>query len=428
MLDNSLSLRKNLYIVPTQDGDKYIVYAPLQGFSFFCNSTYADELNEFISNGQIPQNESLASYISTILKESIEEPYVSPEINNLDKLLIILSQKCNLNCSYCFAQNSRSNEVTSVDKVKVCIDYILERNNGNQKTFTFIGGGEPLITWELLKESITYIENRAKECNVKYQIRIVTNATLLDEKRVQWLNRSNIVVSVSTDVLPDIQNSQRPFYNKEKSSFDYVDNALRLLHKYKIPHTLRATITELNVGMMGEMVMFSINNYPHIKRLHFEPVTDNLIDNGRFFNSFIDNFMKAYDICIKNGIYLTNSYITSFEHIKTHLCQGEMCLVPDGSIVACHRHSSNNDPLFKTFKYAAVKNNQVITNRVDIEKVLKMRMSRLPDCEQCLAKWHCAGGCTSKRQVYNKMNQTLHCEFTRNLIIRYIEYKLTHNN
>jgi sulfatase maturation enzyme AslB (radical SAM superfamily) len=311
-LMDTLTLRDNLFIVPNATNDKYIAYAPLQGFSFFCGENDVKELKEYLTTGQLPQNDVLASYISKLLKEPTETPFAGPEINCFDKLLIILSQRCNLNCSYCFAQNSRSNSIISIDHVKTSIEYILERNNGSQKTFTFIGGGEPLVTWDLLKESIQYIESRAKDLNVQYQIRIVTNATLLDENRIKWLNRGNIVISVSSDILPEIQNSQRPFHNAEKESFNYVDNALKLLHKYKMPHTLRATITELNVDRMDEMAVFSINNYPSIKRLHFEPVTDNSIDNNTFFKKFIDSYISTYSKCEQRGVYLTNSYISSY--------------------------------------------------------------------------------------------------------------------
>lgn len=417
------NLRSNLFVIK-RNKKEYIVYAPLQGISFICDNQDADEIRKFILRGTDFTSHDLYQYIQEIGNSSKIIPSRNPSLKKPDKLMFILSQICNLSCTYCFSQESRSKELLNIDKIKNAINYFFSYNKKKRKDFTFIGGGEPFITWELLKRTILYIEEKTRLHKTTNQIRIITNATLLTEEKVAWLAEKNVVVSVSYDILPDIQNKQRPFSIPGKSSFDAVNVGINMLRKYKVPFTFRTTITPTNVYRMLEMARYVIKNYPEIKKIHFEPVTDNAIDNKSFFRDFVKNYFKALTVCQKNGVFLTNSYIASFDFIRNHMCQGEFCLVPDGGILACHRHSSNNDLHYDSFKLGFVTDDKLVIDQVSLKNVEKIRKLRTKKCNRCFAKWHCAGGCTSKHLVYSENNNIIHCNFIRSFLLSYIEYQL----
>ena len=419
---NNYQLRDNLFILPSTGRNK-IVYAPLQGYSFFCTPKDVHEIAAYIKNGTPISDNHLNKYLKTIEEEEIEYPNEAPSIIRPNRLLIILSQQCNLACSYCYAHESRSKQRLDLNIIFTGVDYLLSYDENDLKVFTFIGGGEPFVTWNLLEESIYYIEKKANERNIKYQIRIVTNGTLITEEKAQWLSNKNVVISLSFDILPDIQDKQRSMPHGI-SSHAKVAQGIDVLRKNKIPFIFRSTITHLNVGRMLEMAKTIYASYPEIRRLHFEPVTDDSIDNQLFFKNYIVSFFKTIHFCEANNLFLTNSYINSFEHIKNNMCQAEMCLTPDGSIVACHRHSSDDDPIFEKLKYGFIKDGKMVMEQSSISNVISIRNERFDDCSSCFAKWHCAGACTSKKLVYSEKNRYLHCEFTRDILNKYIEHQL----
>ncbi len=418
-----LYLRNDIYLLKGNN-DEDIVYAPLQGLSFYCTPRDAEELRRFIEDGRMVNDRELKNYLYDILNSEKEKPHDILELHRLDKAMFILTQRCNLACSYCFSQESRSSDTLDIYTIQAVIDYVISYNTNHQKVFTFIGGGEPFVEWNLLKSAIVEIVTRCNSKKINHQIRIVTNSTLVTEEKASWLADKNVVISVSFDILQDVQDRQRPFPNREKSSFTSVIKSLDLLRKYKIPFTFRATITPINVNRMLEMAHFIIDNYPEIKTIHFEPVTDDSIDNIVFFRTFTESFINTIKEMERSGVFLTNSYVSAFEHVKKHTCQGEFCVVPDGSIIACHRHSSIYDRHFDKFKFGYVQDSKVIIDDNKVKAVVQLREERYIECETCFAKWHCAGGCSSKRLVYSVENNRIHCEFIRNFIRSYIEYQL----
>ena len=417
------SLRENMFVLKTENQNN-IIYAPIQGMAFFCDEHDADEIKDYISDGTIIKTPELRQYIQHIEESAKDVVLGESPLDKPDKLMFILSQQCNLSCSYCFSQESRSSDLLDIEKIKIAINYFLSYDTSKRKDFTFIGGGEPFVTWELLKQTILYIEEKTNRLNTPYQIRIITNGTLLTEKRIGWLEGKKVAISISYDVLKDIQDKQRPFSSSEKSSFDVVNKSICLLRKYNIPFTFRSTITAINVHRMLEMAEFIIQNYPEINKIHFEPVTENNSDNRKFFDEFICQYFKTLPVCESCGVFLTNSYIASFDLIKTHNCSGEFCIVPDGSIMACHRHSSILDRYYDSFKFGFVTNEDLFIDKVSLNTFESLRNVRFDKCKHCFAKWHCAGGCLSKRLVYSPNNNIIHCEFIRSFLMNYIEYQL----
>ncbi len=99
------------------------------------------------------------------------------------------------------------------------------------------------MTWELLTEAIDFIVSKSKQEQINYQIRIVSNAALFTYDKVKWLStKKNIIVNVSSDILPDIQNRQRRLSNNVKS-FDLMNDVIKILRQFHIPYTMRSTIT-----------------------------------------------------------------------------------------------------------------------------------------------------------------------------------------
>ena len=109
-------------------------------------------------------------------------------------LLVVLSEKCNLNCSYC-----------GVDKwSKKSIDpelYLAEFRNlralhPDEKIKIDFFGGEPLLQIDLIKTILDGVRN---DGNIK--LFMPTNGLLLTEEIVHWLVAENIEVSISFDGL-----------------------------------------------------------------------------------------------------------------------------------------------------------------------------------------------------------------------------------
>ncbi len=413
-------------IPPSNDIREHIVYAPLKNIAFICNEN-AVTIAKNIINGEKLTQRDIDSVVYKYVKQINEFPTQLPitcDIGDVSSAVIILSQQCNLSCSYCFSQQSRSVGLLDVESVEAVIDYTINSESINKK-FIFIGGGEPFLAWEDLKRAIQYIHLK-KNINHKVLIVITTNATLLDDKKILFLNKYGVELGISFDILPEIQNSQRCFAN-QKGTFTVVDNYIRQLIKNNIKIRIRSTITSHNVAKMAEMVQFVVDNYSGIKYLHFEPVSDSQDNTTDFYTEFVSNFISARRLGLQYGVDVYNSVTNSIDKLNSRFCRGEFCTTPTGEIVACHRVSSKEDPLFEKMYYGKVANDRKSLNIDDNRKneIFAMFNKKLPECKNCFAMWHCAGGC-----VYDQNNLTLSqlrakCYYIKSLIQAILYERLT---
>lgn len=415
----------DIYIIPAATTeDKYIVYSPLRGVMFWANTNAIEMIDKHFDMGMNALDDCKKLFEN--LNAMTEKETFSPPLQKVglsDSLVIVLSQKCNLACSYCYAQEARSTASIDEQKLKIAIDYVLSSQNKKTKGFTFIGGGEPTVTWELFRWAVEYIRSESEKLGVKSAITLATNATLFTNERVSWLKSNDISVSASFDILPEIQNTQRCFPDKSIKSFEIVDAGIKLLIAHGIFPRIRSTITPQNVSLMKDMVAFVVEHYPEIRWLHFEPVTDMQLEQADYYNDYISQFFIAREYARANGLELRNSITHSTGRLKSKFCSGELCVVPTGELVSCHRVSSPGEELFAEFSYGNIEDTILIDSNA-LENVESCIHSKPLFCSDCFAQWHCAGACPYNRALFTPEQLPLYCEFTKKMIAQELESKL----
>lgn len=415
-------VNEEVFLIPTKRNSGSIVYAPLKGMYFWLCEDYAKQYREVLENGKelasIRENTELYQRVLLLNRAPSQKPRERTfSIDN--HVVIILSQLCNFECSYCYARYAHSNDIIDWSTIERVLGIVLATQQKEIKV-TFIGGGEPLATFQLLKKAAEYAEEKANAVGKFVRFSLTTNGSLVSAERAFWLKQHGFTVSISFEILPEIQNMQRPMLGN-RASYEAVDRGIRNLIRAGVPLRFRSTITNANVSQMQQMVRYALKNYPEVTRLHFEHVSDNSIDLESYYKQYIASFFAARKTAKEHGVRLTNSILSSLQCIKDVFCAGEVCVTPSGSIVSCHRASSLLDSLYDSFR--------VYDSCNDIEntKVCSMQIltELLPECSKCFARWHCAGACTYNRQIYSKSQMKLLCKFTRDLIREYFESTLS---
>ncbi len=405
---------KDIFIesINENDSSEYIVYSPRRGGCFIIGKDVKTELDNYILNDIKPKNKALNSHLE---KWEHQLPAEVPHYNidTYNKCVILLTQQCNLQCSYCYAKTSRANNMASKEDIKLIVDRILANRPKSQKIFSFIGGGEPTLNWNLLVWSIEYIRKNQRHENVI--ISITTNGTLLDEKRIVWLKRNKINVGLSYDILPEIQDKCRTYLNG-RGTYKRIDETIHLLNKHNLYFRVRATISSDSVKLMPKMIEFIRDTYPFIRHIQLEPVQDKRQNVQSYYNQFIENFIQAYQIGKQCGIDVYNMITLSLETIKSQFCRGEFCMTPEGYLVGCQRYSSKLDALFPKFNFGKIKNSTICIDDTALTEVEKLFSYKLPQCETCFAKYNCAGICPAIRSDLSTKQVFEHCQFTKKLL------------
>lgn len=413
-IKRKMELKDDLFLIPVEDGN--LVYSPLHRGLFWASEDASNVVRRYLADGCLDcEDDNLSENINRLSEAKVLSPN-SHDTPAANRLVIILSQSCNLACTYCYAQEARSKDVLSKDKLRVVYDFVLA-DKRKSKYFTYIGGGEPFVAWDIIEWSVNYI-NKHKSAGDKVAFSVTTNATLFDEHSIHFCRDNNIHIGVSFEIIKNIQDKQRPFRKLKASTFDIINENINKLMDNGISLGIRSTITSINVSLMPEMVRFVAVNYPSLKKVHFEPVTDVAITNYRFYAEFIDYFCISREVGRKLGLEVYNSITNSVFRIKDRFCNGEMCVTPTGSIVACHRISSEKNRQYATFCYGQINENKLSLDMKKYDAYLSFVRKKMLKCKDCFAYWHCAGCCPMERTVFSEEQLSMKCEFTREIIKR----------
>jgi len=346
---------------------------------------------------------------------------------NFNYATILLTEKCNFECSYCYSQKARSKSSITKEKLKTALDFILINGEKNKYVkIAYLCGGEPTIMWDLLKWSVEYTIIKANEKQIKIAHSLTTNGSLLSELKIKWLKKHNVSINLSFDILPKIQAVQRKIASQRSDSFSIVNDNLKIMLQQNISVSIRSTITSLNVEEMDNMVNFVANNYPEIRKIHFEPVSDVNIDVKNFYQSFNNSFFIALNTAKNKNIKLTCSASININKLRTRFCNSEFCVTPDANLVACHRVSSANDEKFNFFNYGKIENNNLLLDKNKLSIIENNNIFSISHCNFCFAKWHCATSCLQNRLSYsNDINKIPpYCDFIKEMTKKLLAEKL----
>ncbi|MDD2870358.1 MAG: His-Xaa-Ser system radical SAM maturase HxsB [Candidatus Gracilibacteria bacterium] len=135
--------------------------------------------------------------------------------------IIVTTLRCNHKCQYCHAavapMTAKNMDMTKETATKV-VDAIFYTSNPNL-TIEF-QGGESLVNWEIVKYIIEYSNTKAQYLKKNVNYALVSNLTLMDEEKLQYLIENNVGISTSLDGDEETHNYNRTF--KEGNSFEQV--------------------------------------------------------------------------------------------------------------------------------------------------------------------------------------------------------------
>lgn len=412
-----------LFMVPAgqlageEDEALWLVYSPLTGQSLMCDRGEAEQVRQRLAsvvNGTAPQEEVLYALLAQEKKEALLARRT--ELSHIRRLCILANQRCNFTCSYCYSARGRSKAELSYAQMMTAFEwfYTLEREKGTILTVAFIGGGEPMLSWDSISRCIERMAERAQADEVPLHFLIITNGSLINDKHIDFLKKYKVNVQVSFEVIPEIQNSQRGQYERVHAN---------LLHMQErgLRFSLRAVITELNLERMSEMVQLTAQHYPSVKSLRLEPVIDGDYlrkEAAKYYDRFYTGFTQALEAAKPYGLELTCTDYGSADMLRTHFCGPQAVLTPKGLISSCEFESDETDGHFENYLYGGLTDSGMELRHDAFESIYPKVNKQLPEaCLMCWARWNCGGGCKYRREQMGEEVFSHYCNFTRRLLL-----------
>lgn len=317
-------------------------------------------------------------------------------VNSL-KISLLVSQECNLKCSYCYGDHGtyHKNGLMSVETAINSINKILLYNKIKKVSICFFGG-EPLLNFKLIKEVVKYCEHLQVNTDLSFEFDIISNGMLISEEVELFIIEHNINLQISLDGNKDYNDKYRRD-SFDSGSYDMVIQKTALLRKKGVL-SVRATL------MPNNMDFCSI--YEHLYSLNFKKIYISPAFN--FFNKKEDYeklteqyilWLCQMENSINKGEYkfvISNFNLISFlskldqAFARTTFCGATKNLIAvdiHGKMYPCHRFVNFDSLGMESIEKLKYTNKQIV-HRVNNERNEK--------CKNCWALNLCVSGC-----IYN---------------------------
>lgn len=391
-------------------------------------------------------DESLAELDELIGKEMLFAPMcdnfkvVAEEEPVIKSLCLNIAHDCNLRCKYCFASqgdyDTHKRELMSFDVAKRAVDLLIRSTEGKRQHCEIdFFGGEPLMNFDVVKQTIEYIREQEKIHNKIFKLSLTTNGMLLDPTKVKYLTDQHISLILSLDGRPEVHNRMRP----DAGGRDSYDTCARnqvyaAKHRNGEEYYVRGTYTKYNLDFTEDV--------RHMADLGFEGLSmEPVVGDDLSYAITDDDLPRIFDEYDR----LTDFYLQRYDegrpfiyyHFIMDLYRGPciakrlrgcgagheyMCVVPNGDIYPCHQFVGQDG-------YVIGNVYEGVTNDTLPALFRDMHVLNKPECCKCWAKFFCSGGCHANNIKYGGNIQTpyeLSCRIQKKRIecAMYIQAKL----
>jgi len=330
------------------------------------------------------------------LGEGERRPY------HVKALCLYISHNCNLQCRYCFTRESRAGKVANMtwDVAKKAIDLLLSQE-GRFRDVDFFGG-EPLLNFPLIRDIVAYAREKSASAGKVFNFTLTTNAVLLSDEIIDYLNGEDICVILSLDGRPEVHDRMRLKKNGKGSHRDVIQNIRRFLRsRGQDNYYVRGTYTAQNLDFSSDIRYFLSEGFYSFS---LEPV----VASGEEFalrEADLPFLEKQYDQLVDLYLeYKEKGTPFYFYHFGLDLEKGPclykrlngcgagseyLAVAADGGVYPCHQFVDNPDFYMGNLLQEPLSLQQEVGNNV------AAAAREREDCSSCWARYLCGQGCAA---------------------------------
>lgn len=359
--------------------------------------------------------------------------------------IFVLTNLCNLRCIYCQAQAEESLEhgMMDIETGKHAIDIALS-SPGKQLTFEF-QGGEPLLNFPVLKEMVLYGEQEAQRANKYVNFTLVSNLSLLDEEKLNFLMEHQVSISTSLDGPHDLHALNRRAKDKDGcDSYQMMLRGMNLLNKHGYAAGAIETTTRNSLSRAIDI----IRTYKELgfKSIFLRPLTplgfakedwDKVgYTAEEFLNFYRESLGEIIKLCQQGGD-LREQHAAIF--LRKILCGegqnymelrspcgagiGQLAYYWNGDIYTCDEArmvAEAGDPAFKLGNVYDSQYRDLVQNKVCKTVCAASILETVPGCSDCAYQGYC-GVCpvinyALSGDIFRKSGGGYRCEIYRGIL------------
>lgn len=374
-----------------------------------------EELYELYKDEQLFTEDDYEKYSETMVKSPVKS------------MCLNVAHDCNLRCEYCFAQTGDFGGERCImppETGRKAIDFLIEKSANRENIELDFFGGEPLMAWDTVVETVKYARSIEKQHGKNFRFTITTNGVLLDDEKIDFINREMVNVVLSLDGRRETTDRIRKTLNG-KSAYDVIVPKFQKLVKArtnagKTDYYVRATFTKYNLDFTEDVLHLCDLGF---EQLSAEPVVTDPKEPYALSEAELPRIFEEYDKLCEIMANRTEKKFNFF-HFMVDLDQGPCAIKrlrgcgcgndyvavdPHGNIFPCHQFVGIDKWKMGNL-HDGTFNDEIKTY------FAKTHLYSKDGCRGCWAKFYCSGGCNANSFIYEgdcRKPHKLSCELQR---------------
>ena len=295
----------------------------------------------------------------------------------------------------------------SFDVARRAVDFLIAHSGPRQHCELDFFGGEPLMNWHVIQQTVSYIRQQEKKHNKIIKLSLTTNGMLLDEEKVRYLTENHIALILSLDGRRDMHDRMRPDVNGN-GTYDRILKNLQycVAHRDGEEYYVRGTYTRHNLDFTTDVLDMVDKGFP---ALSMEPVVGDPSEEYTIQKEDLPEICAEYEKLAKVFIAREEEGRPFFYfHFNMDLWRGPclpkrlrgcgagheyLAVVPNGDIYPCHQFVGRDGYVIGNV-FEGLKNMKMMREFRENHVFTK------PTCVDCWARFFCSGGCHANNEIY----------------------------
>jgi uncharacterized protein len=329
-----------------------------------------------------------------------DTPFTSPPLRALS---LAIAQKCNLGCTYCYAQQGEfgapPKNMELADALRAVDLLVGSAEPGARLNLAFLGG-EPLVNRKVLRAATQRAVELVAGRGAGITFSITTNGTLLTEEDGRFFEEHGFAVTISIDGPQEAHDALRPFKGGG-GSYDAVMKRVTPLLKMqqKMQVSARVTVTPKNLSLRQTLDSFVAGGFHSVG---FSPMLSAPTGQGEMQSEDLELMLgemidcgREFERASTSGRrYPFANMVNAMREIhrgthRPYPCgagAGYLGVSADGELSACHRFVGDEDGAM-----GSLDDGVDLTRQADW--LAARHVHRQEPCQSCWARYLCGGGC-----------------------------------
>ena len=326
-------------------------------------------------------------------------------------LCLNVAHDCNMRCGYCFANTGDYHEGRRLMPFSVAsraVEFLLESSGNRKRLEVDFFGGEPLMNFDVVKETVLFAREREREYGKRIGFTITTNGTLLDKKTAEFINKNMDNIVLSIDGRKQVNDRMRRFTGGS-GTYDDIMPKLKsfVASRGDKSYYIRGTFTANNLDFCSDVLHLADEGF---KEISIEPVA---AEKGKAYalkEEHLPRIYREYDRLAEKYIdYYEKGKGFRYYHFLMDLDGGPcvykrvsscgsgveyFAVTPDGELYPCHQFVGRKEYLMGDVWKG-------VSNKELQKEFSGNTVYHKEKCRECWARFYCSGGCQANAAAFN---------------------------